>query len=51
MKNSEIRGMEKGRVEEKKETALSMLADGLQTSVISKYTGLSISEIESLKSH
>jgi hypothetical protein len=44
MKNPEIRGMEKGI----KKTALSMLADGLQTSVISKYTGISTSEIESL---
>jgi predicted transposase/invertase (TIGR01784 family) len=67
MKNSEIRGIVKGRKEGRKEgiiegriegiekgikkTALSMLADGVQISTISKYTGLSLSEIQSLKSH
>jgi predicted transposase/invertase (TIGR01784 family) len=53
MKNSEIRGIMKGRTEGiekgKKETALSMLADGMSVSTISKYTGLSTSEIQSLK--
>jgi predicted transposase/invertase (TIGR01784 family) len=50
MKNSRLQGMAKGRVEEKKQTALSMLQDGMSISTISKYTGLSISEIQSLKS-
>jgi predicted transposase/invertase (TIGR01784 family) len=54
MKSSKLEGraegIVKGRVKEKKETALSMLADGLSVSTISKYTGLSTSEIQSLKS-
>jgi predicted transposase/invertase (TIGR01784 family) len=49
MKSSEIRGMEKGIEKEKKETALLMLADGMSVSTISKYTGLSNSEIKSFK--
>jgi predicted transposase/invertase (TIGR01784 family) len=63
MKNSRIegrkegieRGIVKGRAEgiEKgiKKTALSMLADGMPISTISKYTGLSTAEIKSLKSY
>jgi predicted transposase/invertase (TIGR01784 family) len=49
MKSSEIRGIVKGRAERIEKTALSMLADGMSVSNISKYTGLSISEIQSLK--
>ncbi|MDR1473618.1 MAG: Rpn family recombination-promoting nuclease/putative transposase [Lactobacillales bacterium] len=45
-----VKGIEKGIEKEKKETALSMLTDGLPVSTISKYTGLSPSEIQSLKS-
>ncbi|MDR0968316.1 MAG: Rpn family recombination-promoting nuclease/putative transposase [Holosporaceae bacterium] len=39
----------KGRMEEKREAALSMLTDGMSSSSISKYTGLSEKEINSLK--
>jgi hypothetical protein len=45
MRNSKI----EGRKEEKVETALSMLADGMSVAVVSKYTGLLISEIELLR--
>ncbi|MDR1521558.1 MAG: hypothetical protein LBS28_01705 [Streptococcaceae bacterium] len=45
MKNSEIRGIEKGL----KKTALSMLTDVMPISTINKDTGLSISKIKSLK--
>jgi predicted transposase/invertase (TIGR01784 family) len=44
-------GLKKGRKEEKIKTSLSMLADGMPVSTISKYTGLSVSEVQSLKSH
>jgi predicted transposase/invertase (TIGR01784 family) len=47
IKNSKLQG----RIEEKKQTAQSMLQDGMSISTISKYTGLSISEIQLLKSH
>jgi predicted transposase YdaD len=47
MKHSRI----EGRKEEKRETALSMLKDDVPMSAISKYTGLSTTEIKALKSH
>jgi predicted transposase YdaD len=46
-----IEGMAKGMAKGKKQAALSMLQDGMSISTISKYTGLSISEIQLLKSH
>ncbi|MDR3157369.1 MAG: hypothetical protein LBT69_05600, partial [Lactobacillales bacterium] len=46
-----VEGKAEGRIEEKKQTAQSMLQDGMSISTISKYTGLSISEIQLLKSH
>lgn len=42
-------GRQEGRQEEKTETALNMLKDGLSLETISKYTGLSIKEIEALR--
>jgi predicted transposase/invertase (TIGR01784 family) len=51
MKNSRLQGMAKGIAKGKKQTALSMLQDGMFVSTISKYTDLSISEIQFLKSH
>jgi predicted transposase/invertase (TIGR01784 family) len=42
-------GKKEGRKEEKIETALSMLADDVPISTISKYTGLSTTEIKALK--
>jgi predicted transposase/invertase (TIGR01784 family) len=42
-------GEEKGELKKAKESALSMLADGLSVETASKYTGLSIQEIESLR--
>jgi predicted transposase/invertase (TIGR01784 family) len=45
----EERGKEKGIIESKKEIVLSMLADNLPLNIISKYTNLSIKEIEILK--
>ncbi len=51
-------GIEKGRAEErakahseKIEMAKGMLADGLSVDVVSKYSGLSASEIEALKNY
>ena len=41
-------GEEKGKNEEKKETAKKMLEDGLPIETISKYTGLMKKEIERL---
>jgi len=41
-------GEAKGRAEEKKENAHRMKADGMATDLISKYTGLSVEEIEQL---
>jgi predicted transposase/invertase (TIGR01784 family) len=49
--NSELTiAREEGRMEEKRETALNAIAIGLSTEQIAKLTGLSIEEIESLKS-
>jgi predicted transposase/invertase (TIGR01784 family) len=48
-RNSEITvAREEGKAEGKRETALTMLKDGMLTCTISKYTGLSVEEIESL---
>ncbi|MDR1907339.1 MAG: Rpn family recombination-promoting nuclease/putative transposase [Holosporales bacterium] len=48
-------GQAKGKAEGKAEglriTAASMLKDGVPTAAISKYTGLSVSEIEALQTH
>ena len=41
-------GKKEGREDEKKDTARKMKADGLDDEIISKYTGLSIEEIEKL---
>ena len=41
--------MNKGKIEEKLEIAKAMLQDTNDYSVISKYTGLSIEEIEKLQ--
>ncbi|MGE3724116.1 MAG: CHAT domain-containing protein [Candidatus Sericytochromatia bacterium] len=41
-------GREEGLIEGKRQTAREMQADGMSANVISKYTGLSIEEIESL---
>jgi predicted transposase YdaD len=50
MKSSRLEGRAEGLTEGIKKTALSMLADSMPVSTISKYTGLSILEINSLKS-
>jgi predicted transposase/invertase (TIGR01784 family) len=42
-------GEERGELKGKRETACTMLADGVPAATVSKYTGLSIEEIESLK--
>jgi predicted transposase/invertase (TIGR01784 family) len=42
-------GLAEGELKKAKETALSMLSDGLPIETVSKYTGLSIQEIKSLK--
>ncbi|GHT92553.1 hypothetical protein FACS1894122_06540 [Alphaproteobacteria bacterium] len=44
-----MEGRKEGRMEGKRETALTMLSDDMSIASISKYTGLSLSEIESLK--
>jgi len=41
-------GKAEGIIEGKRETALSMLLDGLSPETISKYTGLSVEDITSL---
>jgi predicted transposase/invertase (TIGR01784 family) len=43
-------GEARGELKGKRETACTMLADGVPAATVSKYTGLSIEEIESLKS-
>ncbi|MDR1235877.1 MAG: hypothetical protein LBJ96_02620 [Holosporaceae bacterium] len=48
---AEMEGETKGRMEEKREAALSMLSDGMSITSVSKYTGLSSSEVQALKSH
>jgi hypothetical protein len=42
-------GREEGREEEKRKTARSMLADAMSPDLIAKFTGLSIKEIETLR--
>lgn len=53
LQEAEEKGIEKGKAEGEKaaklEVAKGMLSDGLPVDVISKYTGLSVSEIEGLK--
>lgn len=39
---------EKGRLTEKQETARKMLADGLDSGTVMKYTGLSLDELAAL---
>lgn len=43
------KGMEKGREEEKRALALKMLEDGLDLSLITKYTGFSLEELKRLQ--
>ena len=43
------RGIQKGRREEKLQVAKQMLDDGLNISIIMKYTGLSMEEIEEIR--
>jgi hypothetical protein len=40
---------ERGEIKKARETVRAMLADGVPADTVSKYTGLSIEEIESLK--
>jgi predicted transposase/invertase (TIGR01784 family) len=49
MWEAETKGMEKGEKKGRIETASSMLADGVSVDFVSKYTGLSSSELESLR--
>jgi len=42
------KGIEKGRVSERQETACKMLDDGLDTATVMKYTGLSSEELAAL---
>ena len=42
-------GEEKGKQEGKQEDALAMLADEMDVFLISKYTGLTVEEIEQLR--
>jgi predicted transposase/invertase (TIGR01784 family) len=48
-RRGEAKGRMEGRMEEKREAALSMLRDGMSVASVSKYTGLSSSEVQSLK--
>ena len=41
-------GLEKGRSEERMETARKMKADGMPAELIVKYTGLTVEDINSL---
>ena len=41
-------GRKEGRAETRKETALRMLADGLNVQKVSEYSGLSIESVEKL---
>jgi predicted transposase/invertase (TIGR01784 family) len=51
--NAEARGIalgeERGELKKARETARTMLADGVPIATVSKYTGLSLEEIEALK--
>jgi predicted transposase/invertase (TIGR01784 family) len=42
-------GLAEGELKKARETAISMLEDGIPTNVISKYTGLSTAEVKKLK--
>jgi predicted transposase/invertase (TIGR01784 family) len=42
-------GLAEGELNKARETAISMLEDGISTNVISKYTGLSTAEVKKLK--
>jgi len=48
MKTAHKKGKAEGRVEEKKENARRMKADGMSAELIAKYTGLTTEEIETL---
>lgn len=48
MRTAREDGIAEGRAEEKAETARAMKADGLSFDIISKYTGLTLEQIESL---
>ena len=45
---AEEKGIEKGRQEEKRNTALNMKAEGIPSDIIQRCTGLSLEEIERL---
>jgi predicted transposase/invertase (TIGR01784 family) len=42
-------GKAEGELKKARETALSMLSDGMSIETISKYTGLSVQEIENMR--
>ena len=44
-----LEGEARGILEGKRETARSMLADGMAPDLISKFTGLSVGEIQNLR--
>ena len=48
MEEGRVQGMQAGKVERDREIALSMLQKGLEVSLISEVTGLSVAEIEQL---
>jgi len=48
LEKGEAIGLEKGKVEGKIETALNLLADGVSIENVSKYTGLTIQQIQEL---
>ena len=47
---AEMRGLEKGLLEKAVSIAKEMLADGMPTEMVCKYTGLSADEVEALRS-
>ena len=51
IETSERRGKIEGKIEGKMETAILMLADDMPLDRISKFTGLSLQEIEALRWH
>ena len=48
MRQGRQEGMEKGQLQNKLDTALEMLRDGMQYDLIAKYTKLSVEDIEKL---
>ena len=50
MEKGRVEGMEKGRAERNKEVARQMLKEGVDISMICRYTGLTEKEVEALKS-